>query len=99
MRSIKFLLIPLALVSAALAPTASAEERSCRGSLGTVTVDNLRVPQNATCTLTGTRIKGVLKVERNATLVARGIRVVGNVQAENAKNVVVISSTIGGTSR
>ena len=36
------------------APTAFAEERSCRGALGKVTVDNLRVPQGATCTLDGT---------------------------------------------
>ena len=47
------------LAAAALAPaSASAEERTCRGSLGGVTVDNLRVPQGASCTLTGTRVKG-----------------------------------------
>ena len=40
-----------------LALPALAEERSCRGTLGQVTVDNLRVPQGATCTLSGTHVK------------------------------------------
>jgi hypothetical protein len=63
-----------------------------------VTVDNLRVPQNATCRLDRTRIKGTIKVERNATLRARRVRVIGNVQAENARRVVVIrSSRVGGS--
>jgi hypothetical protein len=35
--------------------SASAEETTCRGSLGAVTVDNLRVPQEGRCILTGTR--------------------------------------------
>jgi cytoskeletal protein CcmA (bactofilin family) len=80
------------------AGAASAEERVCRGSIGAVTVDNLRVPQGATCTLKGTFVKGTVKVERNARLKAIGVRVVGNVQAENARNVVVNQgSRIGGS--
>ena len=43
---------------------ALAEERVCRGTIGAVTVDNLRVPQGATCTLNGTYVKGTVKVER-----------------------------------
>jgi hypothetical protein len=39
------------LVLLALPSETHAEERTCRGALGAVTVDNLRVPQNATCTL------------------------------------------------
>ena len=89
----------LALVVAAAAPTAAhAEERTCRAKLGRVTVDNVRVPQGATCTLTGTYVKGTVKVERRARLFARAVRVVGNVQAENARRVnVVRSSRIGGS--
>ena len=74
-----------------IASPASAEERVCRGALGAVTVDNLRVPQGATCSLTGTYVKGTVKVEANATLVARGVRVIGNVQAENAARVDVLN--------
>jgi len=78
--------------------TAGAEERTCTGTLGAITVDNLRVPQNASCTLNGTYVKGTIKVERNASLVANGVRVIGNVQAENHRNVVVRqSSRIGGS--
>jgi hypothetical protein len=76
---------------------ASAEERTCRGSLGEITVDNLRVPQDARCELNGTRIQGTLKVERAATLVAREIRVIGNVQGENARRVAVRASRVGGS--
>jgi hypothetical protein len=77
---------------------ALAEEPVCRGSIGAVTVDNLRVPDGATCTLTGTYVKGTVKVERSASLRAYGIRVTGNVQAENARNVVIRDlSTVGGS--
>jgi hypothetical protein len=76
----------------------SAEERVCRGTIGSVTVDNLRVPQDASCTLDGTRVEGTVKVERDATLLAIGVRVVGNVQAEGARKVVVRGrSRIGGS--
>jgi hypothetical protein len=83
-----------------LAPAApaTAEERVCRGTIGAQTVDNLRVPQDATCTLNGTLAKGTVKVERGATLVASGVRVIGNVQGEGARNVVVREgSKVGGS--
>ena len=86
-----------ALFVFALPSAAQAEERVCTGTIGAVTVDNLRVPQNATCKLAGTQIKGTLKVERNAALVAERIRTIGNVQAEGARNVVVRDSRIGGS--
>lgn len=80
------------------ATTVQAEERTCRGTIGATTVDNLRVPQGATCKLTGTRVKGTVKVERNATLTAEDIVVIGNVQAENARRVNVLDgSRIGGS--
>jgi hypothetical protein len=77
---------------------AFAEERTCKTTLGAITVDNLRVPQGKTCTLNGTRVKGTIKVETNATLYAYGVRVIGNVQAEGARSVNVTSnSVIGGS--
>lgn len=77
---------------------AVAEERTCRGSIGKVTVDNLRVPQGATCTLSGTLVKGTVKVERGATLRATAIRVIGNIQAENHRHVAVTQgSRVGGS--
>jgi hypothetical protein len=98
-----FVAIVMAVVMAftallATGTPASAEERVCRGSLGAITVDNLRVPQGATCTLTGTYVKGTIKVERNAVLRANNVRVVGNVQGENAQRVNVTNgSRVGGS--
>ena len=68
---------------------AFAEERTCRGTIGKVPVDDLRVPQGATCTLSRTLVKGTIKVERDATLKASAIRVIGNIQAENHRHVSV----------
>jgi hypothetical protein len=92
-------LVGLIVLAATVVPSpAFAEERKCRGTIGAVTVDNLRVPQGASCTLNGTLVKGTITVKENATLVARGVRVIGNVQAENAKRVVVKgSSRVGGS--
>lgn len=94
-------LFALALsVSALLAVSApaQAEERVCRGTIGAVTVDNLRVPSGATCTLNGTKVKGTIKVERGARLFANGVRVVGNIQSEGFQTVSVREgSTVGGS--
>jgi hypothetical protein len=85
-----------ALGAVAVPATASAEETDCTGAIGAATVDNLRVPDGATCSLDGTFVKGTIKVETDATLRARSVRVIGNVQGENAARVVVESSEIGG---
>jgi hypothetical protein len=86
------------LLALGSSPTpALAEERTCRGTIGARTVDNLRVPDGATCTLNGTKVKGTVKVETRATLYAFGVNVIGNVQAENSRKVVVRDSRIGGS--
>jgi hypothetical protein len=83
---------------ALLPATAGAEERACRGEIGQRTVDNLRVPDGASCVLRGTVVQGTVKVERNARLKAIGVRVIGNIQGENARRVAVIrGSRIGGS--
>lgn len=85
------------LALAVAAPAALAEERVCRGTIGSTTVDNLLVPQGATCTLNGTGVEGTVKVERNAQLFANGIKVKGNVQSEGFKTIVLRrnSSVVG----
>jgi len=97
----KHLTITLALAAGltfASMPGASAEEFTCRRSVGSTTVDNLRVPDGATCTLNGTTVKGTIKVESQAALRAEGVRVIGNVQAEDASRVVIVaSSRVGGS--
>ncbi|MDO9087306.1 MAG: DUF5667 domain-containing protein [Anaerolineaceae bacterium] len=69
----------------------------CSGDIGAVTVSDLIVPQNATCTLNGTSVQGNIKVESNATLFAYAVQVDGNIQAENASRVEVHpNSRVGG---
>jgi hypothetical protein len=87
----------LGLVAVMLPQAALGEERSCRGTLGRVSLDNLRVPQGATCNLNGTRLKGTVIVQRGAVLIANGVRVNGNIQGENARNVIVRRSRVGGS--
>ena len=43
--SISGVALGVAIVAALVPATASAEETKCRGSLGAVTVDNLKVPE------------------------------------------------------
>lgn len=77
---------------------AIAEEITCQGNLGAITVDNVKVPQGKTCTLNRTTVKGNIVVERSATLKAIGAKVNGNIQAEGASLVDVNSSaTVGGS--
>jgi hypothetical protein len=92
-----FAAVAVSLAAAFTAGPAAAEERKCRGTMNAVTVDNLRVPQGATCTLNRTKVKGTVKVGRGATLKATGIRVIGNVQAEGAAKVSVVASRVGGS--
>jgi hypothetical protein len=90
----------LAVVLGAAALTVSpalAEERSCRGTMGATTVVDLVVPQGATCTVKGTRVKGSVRVQRGATLNASRIRVTDNVQGEGAAAVNLAQSRVGGS--
>ena len=78
--------------------TAMAEERICTGTIGAVTVDNVSVPQNKSCFLNRTIVKGTIKVAGGAILTANGVIVIGNVQAEGAHSVVVqYASRVGGS--
>ena len=77
---------------------AAAEERQCTGRLGAVYLDNIFVPDGASCTLDGTRAKGNIVVGTGAALSARSVSVNGNLQAEGAHSVRVHGrSTFGGS--
>jgi hypothetical protein len=82
-----------------LAPSiAHAEERVCRNAtLGAITVDNLRVPAGTWCVLNKTRLIGTAKVERAAALSANSASINGNVQAENARQVKLRGTFVGGS--
>lgn len=89
--------LALAASTLAVAAPAHADERTCRGSIGATSVDDLRVPRGATCTLTGTQVGGNVTVANGATLVARRVDVEGNVQAEGHAKVVVRRSAVDGS--
>lgn len=91
--------VAVALTAAFLVPAspAHAQDRTCTGSLGAVTVENVGVPQNARCELNGTRVEGNIVVNRGAILNSSGGSVDGNIQAEGASRVVVGNSRIGGS--
>lgn len=77
---------------------AVAEEKICRGTIGSKTLDNVKVPEGETCTLRGTKVEGTIKINKGARLEAIEVNVIGNVQAENARNVIVRKdSRVGGS--
>lgn len=96
-RTISAAVMVSSILVAGSAP-AQAEERRCTGTIGSRTVDNVKVPAGKTCRLNGTTVKGTIQVNRNARLYAVGVRVVGNVQSENARRVEVRGgSRVGGS--
>ncbi|HEY9826550.1 MAG TPA: hypothetical protein V6D19_13990 [Stenomitos sp.] len=74
----------------------SAEEITCTGTLGAITVDNVKVPQGRSCTLNGTTVKGNVVVNTGAILKAVGAKVNGSIQAEGAAFVDVNSNSVVG---
>jgi hypothetical protein len=80
-----------------VAAPAQADERVCRGTIGRVTLDNVKVPAGANCTLNGTRVKGNIKVNGNARLSAGNVRVDGNIQSQGHTRVSVVDSFVDGS--
>lgn len=88
----------LALAAALASAPAMAEEFSCNGAVGAVSLDNVFVPDGATCVLDRTRMNGSVVVGRGATLRARSVSINGNLQAEGAAFVGLGGySTVGGS--
>lgn len=87
----------LALATLGTTP-AFAEETVCNGTIGPVALDNIFVPDGATCVLDRTRANGNLVIGTGATLQATSIRINGSVQAEGARQVQIGgTSTVGGS--
>jgi hypothetical protein len=71
----KLIVASVAALSILVTPlVAQSEEITCRGKIESRTVDNLRVPQGASCTLNGTKVEGTIKVENGAGLTPTGVR-------------------------
>lgn len=78
------------------APAAMADEYTCRGAIGGIVLDNVRVPNGVLCRMRGTVVKGNVKVERGGTLHTTAVRVWGNVQAEGHRDVSMTKSFVNG---
>lgn len=86
----------LLTATAVVAPSASADERTCRGTLRAVTVDDVKVPRGATCRMYGTRVKGNIKVYSGAKFTAARINVDGDIQSQGHQLVKVEDSRVDG---
>ncbi|MCU0269741.1 MAG: hypothetical protein MUF83_14005 [Acidimicrobiales bacterium] len=85
------------LPAAASAQTTSPQNVTCRGTIGAVAVDNVEVPEGASCTLSGTQVLGSIHVEPRARLSATAVNVRGNVEGTGATSVIVARSTVAGS--
>ena len=71
------------------APTATADDLECTGTLSELQIDNVIVPAGATCDLGGTRVQGNITVGTNAALIANTALINGNVHGNGFRAVVL----------
>jgi hypothetical protein len=72
------------------------DPRRCDGEIGAVVVEEVEVPDGASCTLNGTTVEGNVTVGRESTLEARSVAVDGDLQGRGALAVNVVDSTVDG---
>jgi hypothetical protein len=65
--------------------TILADDYICTGTVGAISIDNLRVPRNAICILDGTQVNGNIQIQAHAKLEASNIYVDGNIQSTEDK--------------
>ena len=88
----------LAAAATLASAPALAEEFRCTGAVGAVALDNVFVPDGASCVLDRTRMNGSVVVGRGATLRATSVAINCNLQAEGAAFVGLGGySTVGGS--
>ena len=83
------------VVAAALPSSASAVDTRCTGPL-TGPFDNVVVPKNAACTLTGSIVRGNVTVRRGASLLSQFNQIAGNVEGDDPRWVGSLGDRIGG---
>lgn len=98
MKRVTALSVALVAAGFVLAPTAAhADDLACASAIGAETVDNIQVPDGATCSLDGTTVEGNVIIGNGATLAAQDVDVDGNIQAEGHAQVTVSRSEVGGS--
>jgi hypothetical protein len=88
-----FILVGAASAAAIVAMPAHAQDRTCRGVIGAVRADTVTVPPGATCTLSGTRVRGDVIVNRGSTLRTVRAIVLGNIKGDGARALSVAAQT------
>lgn len=73
---------------------ADTDPEACDGTVGAVRVEEVEVPDGATCVLDGTSVAGNVRVGSDATFDARAVDVDGDVQAEGARAVDVTAASV-----
>ena len=87
----------VAAIFVIFAAPALADEEICDGVFsGGSFEDDVAVPDGATCTLDGTRVKGNLKVLSGGALVATGARLRNDLQAKEARYLQILNTRIAG---
>jgi hypothetical protein len=96
MRRIALSIALAAIYLGVLSPPAVAENARCVGTLPPGTYDNVVVPRDTDCFLTGAVVRGNVKVLRGAALFSNLNRIEGNVQGNRPRFVGSVGDTIGG---
>jgi hypothetical protein len=66
---------------------------ACNGVLGAITVERVRVPPGATCSLNGTIVEGDAIVEESGVLISQSARIHGDLDARNSAKIDLLSGT------
>jgi len=96
MRRIGLLVGLAAITLGVIAPPALADDARCVGFLPPGTYDNVVVPRDTDCNLSGSTVRGNVMVLRGASLFSSGNQIGGNLQGDRPRFVGSLGDTIGG---
>jgi hypothetical protein len=88
----------IAVVAAMAAPAAAEHKFRCDSDVTGVTVRNVEVPRDATCSLSGVTVTGDVQVGRNAFFEAADSSIAGKVRADRSLTVFLDTGTTVGRS-
>ena len=91
-----FLIGALATGATLFATPTLAEEFRCTGAVGPVSLDNVFVPDGASCVLDRTRMNGSVVVGRGPSLQATSVSINGNLQSESHTSAISATGNIIG---
>lgn len=96
MRKLALCVLATAITLGVCAAPAVADDVRCVGSLPPGTYDNVVVPRDTDCNLSGAIVRGNVKALRGAGLFSNGNRIAGNLEGDRPRFVGSLGDTIGG---